>query len=561
VPEPAPRSTTALDGSSLTRRSVLAAGLSTGALATLPLAAGAADAAVPGPVGGPMPRGGLLPDLDFHLARRCSYGLTPALRSQVRALGYDGWLDEQLALGGGSDPVADRVVAAYPRVNWSIAQVRSRPDSVPEFGWEVMMDLGQVTIGRAAFSRFQLFESMCEFWSDHLHVTCPSGDVWDSRADYERTVIRRHAFGRFSDMLVASFKHPAMLVYLDNAHSTKEHPNENYGRELLELHTLGVVAGYDQSDVVDANRLLTGHTVWWSWELPDGDARAGTYRFDPSMHWTGAVDILGWRRTTSTTSGPADAEAFLRWLALHPRTAARIARKLSIRFVSDNPPQSLVDRLASTYLANGSSIRPVLKALFTSAEFKAAIGTKVRRPLEDLVATVRALGLQPSTDPTKLREGLSALYWQSSELSHAPKAWDPPNGYPDVALAWQSASGQLGRWNMHVMLGAGWWPNRTTLTGPDPSDGRAWLASFGYRIKVLGVDTSVVAEATTYTTFIQVVAARLLGQPLDRPRLGAVLTFFGRAGSDPLREWDEIYRWGFWRLLALVLDTPQFGVR
>ena len=469
----------------------------------------------------------LLPaDPLLHLLRRATYGPTPAAIAEIRALGAAAWLERQLKPATIADPVADALAARLPLSGQTIAGVRSR---IPMYGWAAMYELGHATLGRAIWSERQLFEVMVEFWANHLNVTNPSGDVWDSRPDYDRTVIRRHALGRFADMLKASAKHPAMLTYLDNRFSTRAAPNENYGRELLELHTVGI--GYTEADVKDAARLLTGMTVRWD---------TGGYRYDAGRHAVGAVQVRGWRHANrTTTGGEAAAMAMLDHLALHPATAKRIATKLCVRFVADQPPAALVTRLAKVYLDNRTAIVPVLRALFTSPEFAAAVGAKTRTPYEDLVATVRTLGFAPEPSGVK---ALQALYWMADETGQAPMAWAPPNGYPDVATAWASPSGQVLRWNHHLNIAAGWWPTQlvrpasllTELVGPLPA---------------------------TYGELIDAVARRLLHRTLPAPQTAALAAFYGRTPGARLRSSDAAAGWAFPYLVALLLNSPSFALR
>src|SRR3954453_17601733 len=235
-----------------------------------------------------------------------------------------------------------------------------------------MFDLGRAALGRAAWSRRQLLEVMVDVWSNHLNVTCPSDNVSDNRHRYDADVIRPHALGRFADLLEAATTHPAMLTYLDNASSTKKAPNENLGRELLELHTVGVGAGYTEAEVRDSARILTGLTV-------DGEG-AATYR--PKWHWTGAVTVLDFADPNASADDSGVVTASLDPLARHPATARRSAALLARRavrapppraprhppppprrFVRAPPPAALVDRLAAAYTAADTAIAPVLRVL------------------------------------------------------------------------------------------------------------------------------------------------------------------------------------------------------
>jgi uncharacterized protein (DUF1800 family) len=391
-----------------------------------------------------------------------------------------------------------------------------------------MQQLGTAAVARACWSRRQLFEVMVDFWSNHLNVTCPSSGVWDSRVDYDRTVIRAHALGRFADMLKASAAHPAMLTYLDNRVSTKDNPNENYGRELMELHTVGLV--YTEQDVRQAAVLLTGRTV---------DAATGLYRYDAARHATGAVTILGFQHANAT-NGEAASTAFLEYLAMHPKTAERIATKLCVRFVADEPPASLVATLAKVYLDNRTAIAPVLKALFTSEEFAKAANAKAKTPLEDIAGTVRILGLGPDATGT---DGIRALYQILDKAGHGPMRWEPPNGYPDVAAAWASPSGFVVRWNAHLNLAAGWYPKQLTRTTP-----------------LLNQLVPGMLPAT-YGALVETVVKSLIGTAPKPEHTAALTQFFAKKPIDPLKAKDQAVTGKFPHLVALVLDSPMFQVR
>ena len=245
-----------------------------------------------------------------------------------------------------------------------------------------MQDLGIAAIVRAAWSERQLFEVMVDFWSNHLNVTNFHDSVWWSRHDYDRGVIRAHALGKFSDMLRASAKHPAMLTYLNNAESTKDNPNENYGRELLELHTVGLDAGYTEDEMRTSALILTGLGVHWYDDVDDG-----TFHYDAENHYTGSVKVLGWSsKNASASNGLTVALDYVDYLAHHPSTARRISTKLCQRFVSDTPPAALVDEMATAYRHNDTAIAPVLRVLFNSNAFHAAKGQKVLRPMQDVIS-------------------------------------------------------------------------------------------------------------------------------------------------------------------------------
>lgn len=466
-------------------------------------------------------------DPELHLLRRATYGPTPAALTEIRRLGRQAWLDRQLDPASIADDACDDLVGRFHRLDWTVTQAMRNLDSG---SWDLMFDLGVATLARACWSKRQLLEVMVDFWSNHLNATNPSDEVWFSRHDYDRTVIRRHALGRFEDMLLASATHPAMLLYLDNAYSTKEDPNENYGRELLELHTVGVEAGYTEEDMRNSTLAMTGFGINWD---------TGTFKYWKWDHHVGPLRVMGWTHPNGTPAGGYDVgRAYLRYLARHPATARHIAAKLCLRFVSDSPPPGLVGTLAQTYLDNDTEIVPVLRKLFASTAFKGSLGAKVRRPLEDLVATVRILGIKP--DATGVT-GMQELYWMVESLGHAPMAWHPPNGYPDVAEAWRSAGGTLGRWNSHMSLAAHWWPEklqRPPLRQLLPQELPA-----------------------THGALVQALARRLLFRPLSTGHRNAVLRLIGKNAAAPLRKSDEAVKWRLPYLVSLLLDAPHFQIR
>lgn len=466
-------------------------------------------------------------DQDLHLLRRATYGPTRAGLAELRRIGRPAWLERQLRPSSIDDRACDQLIASrFPRLAWSMDKAWNDLD----FGWDLMFDVGVSTVARAVWSERQLFETMVDFWSNHLNVSNPSDNGWYCRHDYDRTVIRRHALGRFSDMLLASAEHPAMLLYLNNAESSKEDPNENYGRELLELHSVGVDAGYGEDGMWNSTLIMTGFGIDWD---------TGRFRFSTDDHHTGRVKVLGFSaRNRSAKQGRELGRAYVRYLARHPATARHLARKLCLRFVSDDPPPALVDALAATYLRNGTAIVPVLRALFASSAFRDAVGAKVRRPFQDLTATLRILGMGPDASGT---EGLQGLYWMIEGFGDLPLAWPQPDGYPDHADAWRSAGGTLNRWNMHMSLAAHWWPSSLSLPPlermlPEPLP-------------------------KTHGSLVDALAKRLLFRTMSKAHRDAVLGFLGVNANTPLSADSEAVTWRLSSVVALILDSPYFQVR
>jgi uncharacterized protein (DUF1800 family) len=377
-------------------------------------------------------------DIDVaHLVRRVTFGATPGLIEQVKKVGPQAWLEAQLAPDQLDDPGGGAVVKALPKASLSLDQgARLQKKDLGQ----VMVDLGAAQLGRAAFSSRQVYEMVVDFWNNHLYVSAKVGKQKFARPDYDM-VIRRHAFGRFSDMLRASAEHSAMLTYLNGRDNSRKNPNENYAREIMELHTLGVGGGYTEEDVKQAALLLTG------WKVDVAKKAAPSYL--PKRHHVGPITVLGFKiANSSAADGVAAMRQFYTFLATHPSTAKHIATELAIRFVSDDPPSSLTDRLAKTYLSSGTEILPVLRELFSAPEFAEAEEKKLRRPAEYAVAVLRLI----STDPVGegLADGLRDL--RSQLQTNIPFLWLTPDGYPDQAVAWQAAGVGLEQFNTVARL-------------------------------------------------------------------------------------------------------------
>lgn len=457
-----------------------------------------------------------------HLLNRATFGPRPADVRELERLGIDKWLAAQLSPAA-KDPAGDQAWRAVPLAGADPATVRR---SIDEYSWEAMFHTGIATLGRQMFGSRQLFEVVVDVFANHLHVATPSDRGWDVAPQYAVSVIRRHTFGRYSDMLKAAMRHPAMLRYLDNDASTRDSVNENLGRELLELHTVGVSSGYTEKDVRSSAYVLSGR----------GATKEGAFEYVADKHRTGRVKVLDWSSTNSSAKGGlAAGDRYLDYLAKHPATARTIARKLVVRFVDDSPPAELVNRLAQIYLRNNTAILPMLTALFRSSEFWNSLGSKTKRPLEDVVSSARALDVP--FGPTTAK-GLEAVYWQLTNLGHAPLAWPSPNGYPDVAPAWASAGQLLERWTMHRALAHGWWEGLKqeklpTALRPRKGDTyREWFDRLGERLTGQRPDTR---QRTALSTFVQ-------AKPTSRVDQGRM-------------EWQAGH------VVALVLDSPQFLVR
>ncbi|HET6211782.1 MAG TPA: DUF1800 domain-containing protein [Micromonosporaceae bacterium] len=459
----------------------------------------------------------------LHLLRRATFGPTAPDVAELRRMGIDAWLDSQLDAGSVPDDAMDRALGEFPMLGMSIGELRTTLKDNDRY--EAMYQLGRATLARQVWSHRQLFEVMVDFWSNHLNIQNPFDGGWDNRTLFDREVVRKHALGRFSDMLLASARAPAMMRYLDNADSHKRSVNENYGRELLELHTVGIEGGYTEIDVRQSAYLMTGRTV----------DENGLFTYESRRHWTGKVKVLEFTSDNkSAKDGLAIGDAYLTYLAKHPATAKNVARKLAVRFVADNPPASLVDRLAKAYLDNGSAVAPMLQILFRSQEFWIATGLKTRRPLENFVAAARVLGLEPDTGTP---EAVKDMYYQTERLGQAPLNWGPPNGYPDVARAWGSAHAMLGLWNAHRAVVQGRYRGVRT---PKPE----YLVS---------------NRPGTVGPYLDALAHRLVFQPLGAKDKQALLGFLAAQEATKIR--DATLGGKVQHLAALLLDSVYHGLR
>jgi len=314
----------------------------------------------------------------------------------------------------------------------------------------VAYDLLESKLLRAVESNRQLAEELDDFWFNHFNVYYDKGSDRFLIPDYEREAIRPNVLGKFRDLLEATAKSPAMLFYLDNFQSVrpdidansknrrvKRGLNENYGRELMELHTLGVTGGYTQHDVTEVARCFTG------WTIQD-PRKGGGFFYNDNLHDKGEKVVLG--HVISAGGGMEDGEKVLDILAAHPSTAKFISTELAQRFVADNPPQSLIDKMSKTFLDSGGDIRQVMKTMLDSKEFwsQGAYRAKVKTPFEMVASSVRALNANV-TDAW-------ALANQVGNLGEPLYRKQEPTGYSNLNSEWVNSAALLGRMNFAVQL-------------------------------------------------------------------------------------------------------------
>lgn len=460
------------------------------------------------------------------ILNRFTGGWTAALRAEVAAAGgIDSWFARQLS--STSDSFYGASSTWWPsNMNDPLTTVQREKDDI-ESVWQANANYQRWSLVRRIHGQHQVRESVASFWEHHFHVPAEGGASGPFRAPYGR-MIRSLSLGRFSTLLNAVSTHPAMGAYLGNATSTKKAPNENQGRELLELHTVGRASGFTEDDVKSSARILTGYRVdlWRTW--------AATY--DPAAHWTGPVQVLGFSHPNTDPDGRAVTKAYLDYLAFHPATASRIARKLAVRFVSDTPSNALVAHLAQVYLANNTAIAPVLKALMKHSEFLSSAGKKTRTPEEDVIATYRALGVRIA-GPVSGEDAANAILWQASQIGQTPFGWPRPDGRPDTGAAWSSVSRMLGSFDVHYTMSGGWWPRgRATYRTP-----KQWLPQTTIRFDQL----------------VDHLSRRILGRPSTILLRSVASQATGIPASALITADHDLVRWQMSRLLTVFLDSPQ----
>lgn len=473
----------------------------------------------------------LLPPADRHLVRRFSYGITAELAQDVReAGGGAAWFEDQLHPSRIPDVEARSLDQWWPELAMGAQTLWDRQEAGVQAGWQVMESYQRRALQRRVRTDRPVLELMADFWENHLNVPANGDAQFTYRADYG-AVIRAGALGRFSDLLTAAVTHPAMLIYLDQASSTAEHPIENLGREVLELHTLGT-GNYTEKDVKNSSRILTG------WRVDLYDTWKATY--ERGDHWRGKVKVRDFTDRNQAGDGRALTRRYLSYLAHQPETARHLVTKLATRFVRDNPSPALVSRLAKVYLKHGTSIAAVLRALVASPEFARSADLKLRDPGEDVVATYRALGIRmgpPVTDGS----AVNAVLWQAANLGATPFSWPRPDGQPWDNDSWASTSRLMASMQVHYGLSGGWWPNED-VTYREPAD---WLP----------------AERVRFRDLVDHVSRRLDHRPASDTLLKACCQATDRRPGELITPDHDLVKWSMPRLLTTVLDAPGFFAR
>ncbi len=427
---------------------------------------------------------------DLLYSQKITYGLTPELAEKIKKIGFSNYLDQQLSPNEADDTVYLQkfqttkyvIEQGKKQEQYSFSYLKktaqelfsklNKPEvkekNLPAF--EVYAD----TWLRAIYSQWQVREMLVEFWHNHFNVNVQADERIGISLPLFDALIRKHCLGNFRELLGATAQSPAMLYYLDNYNSKASPANENYARELFELHTLGSEnylnhlynrwkevpnalqekpIGYIDEDVYEAARAFTGWTVADGTNNEKGGNFPNTGEF---LYYEGWHDNYQ-KRVLGVEFAPnqppmADGQKVLDLLAAHPATARFVCTKLCRRFVSDSPPESLVKKVTTIWLANLKSpdqIKQVLKAILTSEEFKQNAGQKSKRPFELLISTFRALQMDLQPNQT--------LVYLFAQTGQTPFMWATPTGHPDVATYWHTPNLLLSRWNVLMsLLGEDW---------------------------------------------------------------------------------------------------------
>ena len=388
-----------------------------------------------------------------HVLNRTAFGPRPGEYTRVHKLGTTpmeaaaAYVEQQLSPLQLDDAEAENAVRRFETLNEPLGELFEYQEEL------LQNELMRGALTRAIWSERQLYEVMVQFWSDHFNIDPSKGDCkWLKVAD-DREVVRQHALGSFPEMLRASALSPAMLWYLDGRVNRRENmadrPNENYARELLELHSLGVHGGYTQTDVMEVARCLTGWTVRSKAQEPY--FQIGKVEFKLSQHDCGGKQVLGENfpaipanldKTRREQLGQAELDRVLEIVTNHPATARHLSTKLCQRFIADEPPARAVEIVAAAFTQSSGDIPTTLRALFATNEFREARGNKIKRPFNYIVSALRATGA--STDA-----GMELIGYLQ-RMGHAPFNYPTPDGFPEPAAPWLGTL--LWRWNFALAL-------------------------------------------------------------------------------------------------------------
>jgi uncharacterized protein (DUF1800 family) len=552
----------------LTRRSFLKT--TSAALAVAPWLQPTADwLALPDNPSLPLKPNAAPPSAEVIVMNRLAFGPRPDYAAEISgAGGLTGYIDQQLNPAAIVDTECDTRLAAlnFQTLNLSLTQLWNnyyRNTSYPIYNipfWEVR----NAAFIRAVYSKRQLLEVLADFWHNHFNVQATQSPIRSVFAHYDRDVIRANALGNFRTLLEAMAQSTAMLYYLDNVYSEDSGPNENFARELFELHTLSAEfyhpeytidnvpadfytnnTGYIDEDVYEAARAFTG------WSIANGDSQSGglndgSFMTKSNWHDRFTKHVLG-HTIPSNQEALIDGQSALDRIAAHPATATNIAKKLCRRLISDNPPPTVVDAATATFLANTAApdqLKQVVRTILTSSEFQSTWGQKVKRPFEHVIATLRAVSvpnsiIQPINTFTS--SYYDPIYSAFNPIGQPLFEWAPPTGYPDQAGYWLNSNGLLKRWNFF---------NYACEPGTAP-----WSRITGIKIDLRA---EMPADKTTSNQIVDFWLDWILHRPIEPVDRTALVTFMAQGTNPdtalPINTINSRLR----GLAALIFNSPYF---
>ncbi len=452
-----------------------------------------------------------------HVLNRAGFGQRPGEANRLIAMGAGGWLEEQLA-----DKLPEDPAVAWRVNSLDIQEIEhDDPDElyVHDDG-QLVRETEQAAILRATYSAHQVREMMADFWTNHFNLYVLKGENRSLLPVDTEQVLRPHLLGSFEEMLTASAHSPAMLTYLDNRENRNGVANENYAREILELHTLGVNSGYSQKDIQEVARCFTG------WTVGSGFKRS-QFEYNPSFHDDGEKYIPFLQLRIRPNGGQKDADAVLRAIANHPITARFLAKKICWRVLGDAPPE-IVDKAAKAYLKPGrdTPIRALLRPILLDGLLSLALCKPiVKRPLDLAVSALRALAADT--------DGGEAVQKHLADMGQPLYQWPMPDGFPEKASAWTSVL--LPRWKFALALASNGMP--------------------GTKIDLVPLFKALKADSLALK--LKALGQAVLGKSIDASELselkGQLQAHIRKAQADSVAEQTLTAE-----LAALMIASPQF---
>ncbi len=487
------------------------------------------------------------PPFAVHVLSRFAYGHTQADMAAIQAGTFDAdaWFEAQLHPDDTESDTLTTKLNTLESISKSAYQLFSdypmtpAQQGGPSVYTVVMPDLVRATLLRKVYSKWQLKEVMVDFWTDHFNIDYTKDLCKWLTTVHDREHLRPNALGNFKTLLMADAKSAAMMDYLDNWENHKTAPNENYAREIMELHTLGVDGGYTQQDVQQLARVLTG----WTYYRPrpaNVPPNAGVWYFNANDHDTSDKLVLGSSiNGIKGANGIQEGEQVIDILANHRSTAHFIAKKLCRKFVSDTPTDALVNSIADVFYSNRTApdqVAVVLRAIFDSDEFKNSVGQKAKRPLDFIPAAMRAVDCDTLMPVSVWRGGNVSIMTMGQPLYNHTF----PNGYPDTAADWVNSNDLLARWNFSIAM----MENR--LGTGTTADLKAWVQA----INPMTADALVDAMTT-----------RIVGYAIDPGDRASLVNYVSNNNPAGFALNNAVLTVKVPELAALLLASPYFQAR